>query len=181
MLFGEGSLAPAQFIQPLALDLSNGRTYVLLSNLYSSMKNWEAAKQMRQLMVERNTKQARGAVLKRLEGVLVFQVQCLHPQSSEIYRDDMICRIKIVGYVPDKSGVLFEINEKEKGNGLCLHSEKLVLAFRLLITTQSTPLKGPEKPSRAVTAMRIISKVYNREITLRDRIKEGSCSCRDIW
>ncbi|KAK9268407.1 hypothetical protein L1049_000157 [Liquidambar formosana] len=46
--------------QLLELDPDNGGTYVLLSNIYSSLKKWEEAKRVRELMVERNIKKPPG-------------------------------------------------------------------------------------------------------------------------
>lgn len=179
--------------QLIELDPKNGGTYVLLSNIYSSMKNWEAAKKMRELMVERNIKKPPGCSAIEVGGVVHEFVKgdVSHPQSSEIYEtlDDMMRRLKSAGYVPDKSEVLFDMDEKEKENELSLHSEKLAIAFGLLSTTPGTPIrvvKNLRVCSDCHSAMKFISEVYNREIIVRDRNRfhhftKGSCSCRDFW
>ncbi|KAK6945036.1 E motif, partial [Dillenia turbinata] len=84
------------------LDSERGGTYVLLSNIYSSLSKWEEAEATRDLMSD-----------------------LTHPNSSKIYEmlDDMICRLKQAGYVPDKSEVPFDMDEEEKDNALSLHRE----------------------------------------------------------
>ncbi|CAN1219436.1 Pentatricopeptide repeat-containing protein At5g66520 [Linum perenne] len=75
----------------------------------------------------------------------------------------MIERLTIEGYVPDTSQVLFDIEEEEKETALQYHSEKLAIAFGFINT-----------------------KVYGRDIILRDRVRyhhfrNGACSCKDFW
>ncbi|KAK9268591.1 hypothetical protein L1049_000346 [Liquidambar formosana] len=103
--------------------------------------------------------------------------------------DDMICRLKKAGYVPDRSEVLFEMDEEEKENALSLHSEKLAIAYGLISTSPGMPIrvvKNLRVCSDCHSATKLISKVYNREIIVRDRnrfhhFKDGSCSCKDFW
>ncbi|CAI0551760.1 unnamed protein product [Linum tenue] len=75
----------------------------------------------------------------------------------------MIERLEMEGYVPNTSQVLFNIEEEEKETALQYHSEKLAIAFGFIST-----------------------KVYGREIALRDRVRyhhfrDGTCSCKDFW
>lgn len=100
--------------------------------------------------------------------------------------DDMINRLKKAGYVPNKSEVLFDMDEEEKEMALNLHSEKMAIAFGLISTSPAVPIliiKNLRVCNDCHTATKIISKVYNREIIVRDRngFKNGSCSCKDFW
>jgi hypothetical protein len=103
--------------------------------------------------------------------------------------EDMISKLKNAGYVPDKSEVLFDMAEEEKETELSLHSEKLAIAFGLLSTSVGTPIrvvKNLRICSDCHSATKLISKLYNREIIVRDRnrfhhFKDGTCSCRGFW
>ncbi|BFG40020.1 hypothetical protein CerSpe_262940 [Prunus speciosa] len=179
--------------QLLELDPDDDGAYVLLSNLYSSMKKWEEAKIIRELMAERNVKKAPGCSLIEVDGIVHEFVKgdSSHPQSTNIYEmlQDMIERLKKAGYVPEKSEVLLDIDEEEKETALSLHSEKLAIAFGLISTNPGTTIrvvKNLRVCSDCHTATKIISKVYNREIIVRDRnrfhrFQDGSCSCKDFW
>ncbi|XP_060668677.1 pentatricopeptide repeat-containing protein At1g08070, chloroplastic [Ziziphus jujuba] len=177
----------------LELDPENDGTYVLLSNIYSSMKKWEEAKRIRDLMAERNINKAPGCSLIEVDGIVHEFVKgdSSHPQSTRIYQmvEDMICQLKKAGYVPDTSEVFLNTDEEEKEAALSLHSEKLAIAFGLLSTNPGTSIRVVKNLRVCVdchTASKLISKVYNREIIVRDRnrfhhFKEGFCSCNDFW
>ncbi|CAN6564228.1 unnamed protein product [Malus baccata var. baccata] len=98
-------------------------------------------------------------------------------------------RLKKAGYVPERSEVLLDIDEEEKETALSLHSEKLAIAFGLISTKPRTTIrvvKNLRVCSDCHTATKFISKVYNREIIVRDRnrfhrFRDGSCSCKDFW
>ncbi|KAF8406992.1 hypothetical protein HHK36_006113 [Tetracentron sinense] len=179
--------------QLLELDPENGGTYVLLSNIYSSLKKWDEAKRIREVMVERSITKPPGCSLIEVDGVVHEFVKgdMSHQRSSEIYEmlEDMVRRLKAVGYVPNKSEVLFDMDEEEKENALSRHSEKLAIAFGLISTRPGIPIrvvKNLRVCSDCHSATKFISKVYNREIIVRDRnrfhhFKDGSCSCKDFW
>ncbi|KAM2407276.1 hypothetical protein ACFX1X_026484 [Malus domestica] len=190
-----GNLEAAERVarQLLELDPNDDGAYVLLSNLYSSMKKWDEAKRIRALMAERNVKKAPGCSLIEVDGIVHEFVKgdSSHPQTTNIYEmlEDMISRLKKAGYVPEKSEVLLDIDEEEKETALSLHSEKLAIAFGLISTKPRTTIrvvKNLRVCSDCHTATKLISKVYNREIIVRDRnrfhrFRDGSCSCKDFW
>lgn len=77
----------------------------------------------------------------------------------------MINKLKEAGYIPEKSEVLFEMDEEEKETALSLHSEKLAIAFGLISTKPETPIwivKNLRVCTDCHTATKIISKVYKR-------------------
>lgn len=73
-------------------------------------------------MSERNIKKPPGCSLIEVDGFVHEFVKgdSSHPQSSEIYEmlDDVINLLKKAGYVPNKSEVLFDIDEEEKETAL---------------------------------------------------------------
>lgn len=103
--------------------------------------------------------------------------------------DDMISRLKKAGYVPNKSEVLFDMDEEDKETALNLHSEKLAVAFGLISTVPGVPIrivKNLRVCNDCHTATKLVSKLYNRELIVRDRNRfhhftNGSCSCGDFW
>ncbi|CAN1306827.1 Pentatricopeptide repeat-containing protein At5g06540 [Linum perenne] len=85
---------------------------------------------------------------------------------------------------------LFDIDEEEKESAIYRHSEKLAIAFAIMKSSDSS------KPIRIVknlrvcedchTATKLISRVYGRELIVRDRNRfhhftAGACSCNDYW
>ncbi|THU52354.1 hypothetical protein C4D60_Mb10t03130 [Musa balbisiana] len=102
---------------------------------------------------------------------------------------DMYARLKEAGYVPNKSEVLLDMDEEEKENALCRHSEKLAIAFGLMRTAPGTPIrimKNLRVCGDCHAATKFTSKVYGREIIVRDRcrfhhFRDGCCSCKDFW
>lgn len=115
-----------------------------------------------------------------------------HPQTKQLYLflDEMITKLKIAGYVPESGEVLLDIDDNEdRETALLKHSEKLAIAFGLMNTTPKTPIrivKNLRVCNDCHLAIKFISKVYDREIIVRDRIryhhfKDGTCSCNDYW
>ncbi|KAJ0235504.1 Pentatricopeptide repeat-containing protein [Hirschfeldia incana] len=118
-----------------------------------------------------------------------------HEQWRKIYEkiDEIRFKIREDGYVAQTGLVLHDIGEEEKENALCYHSEKLAVAYGLMMVEEGA---GDETPVRVIKNLRIcgdchlvfkhISKIYKREIVVRDRVrfhrfKDGSCSCKDYW
>ncbi|CAN0879272.1 Pentatricopeptide repeat-containing protein OGR1, mitochondrial [Linum grandiflorum] len=85
---------------------------------------------------------------------------------------------------------IYASREEEKENALCLHSEKLAVAFGLVCAEEKgTPIqviKNLRICGDCHVVMKLVSKIYGREIIVRDRVRfhrfrDGSCSCRDYW
>lgn len=115
-----------------------------------------------------------------------------HRESKDIYDKllEVSERLKVeVGYCPDKNQVLIDVEEEEKEYMISLHSEKLAIAFGLLHTDQGATIriiKNLRVCRDCHHFMKLISRVYRREIVMRDRnrfhlCKEGTCSCMDYW
>ncbi|CBI14948.3 unnamed protein product, partial [Vitis vinifera] len=111
--------------------------------------------------------------------------------SEEIYNaiEDMMKQIKSAGYVPNTAEARLDAEEDDKESSVSHHSEKLAIAFGLIKSPPGTTIRIT-KNLRVCTdchnATKLVSKVFNREIVVRDRtrfhhFKEGSCSCNDYW
>ncbi|XP_039040712.1 pentatricopeptide repeat-containing protein At5g15340, mitochondrial-like [Hibiscus syriacus] len=109
----------------------------------------------------------------------------------------MIRRLQLAGYVPNLAAQVFPDSDGvedagvslEKEQALFSHSEKLAVCFGLLSTKPGKPLyifKNLRLCHDCHAAIKIVSKIYDREIAVRDQnrfhcFKEGSCSCCDFW
>lgn len=144
-------------------------------------------------MKEKGIRKPPGCSLIEVEGVVheFFSEDDSHSCSDEIYRaaEKMKDRIKSAGYVPNTAESRFDAEENDKEMALSHHSEKLAIAFALIRTPPGTTIritKNLRVCSDCHNATKIVSKVFKREIVVRDRnrfhhFKDGSCSCNDFW
>ncbi|XP_006342693.1 pentatricopeptide repeat-containing protein At5g66520-like [Solanum tuberosum] len=179
--------------QVIELEPQNSGRYVLLANLYAYAGRWEDVASIRKLMNDRGVKKVPGFSIVELEGVVNEFIAGgrTHPQAKEIYAkvNEMLDRIKSAGYFPDSDGMQHDIDEEETENPLNYHSEKLAIAFGLLKSKPGEILritKNLRVCKDCHQASKFISKVYDREIIVRDRnrfhhFKGGECSCKDYW
>ncbi|KAL0304562.1 UNVERIFIED_CONTAM: Pentatricopeptide repeat-containing protein, chloroplastic [Sesamum radiatum] len=178
----------------LEIEPQNHGAYVLLSNIYANWGKWEMVSELRKLMKDAGLKKEPGGSSVEVHGsVHEFVVgDSTHYRSKEIYLklEEIAVVLKSVGYVPNKSQLLQLVEEEDmQEKALHLHSERLALAFGLITL-------GPSQPIRIVKNLRVcedchsvfklVSKLYDREIVLRDRhrfhhFKGGCCSCMDYW
>ncbi|GKA72028.1 pentatricopeptide repeat-containing protein [Tanacetum coccineum] len=174
-------------------DPDDPSAYILLSNLYASKGQWEKVVKIRKTMKERNLiKEAGCSWIEAENQSHKFYVgDTFHPRAHEIYKelDQLVTDIKKLGYVPDTDFVLHELDEKEKEQYLVQHSEKIAVAFGLISTSKTKPIrvfKNLRVCGDCHTAMKYISVARGREIVVRDsnrfhHFKNGSCSCNDYW
>ncbi|KAK9273712.1 hypothetical protein L1049_018522 [Liquidambar formosana] len=168
--------------------------HVLLANMYSTSGRWNEAKVVRERIKISGGRKTPGCSSIELNGVFhQFLVgDRSHPQTKQLYLflDEMKTKLKNAGYVPEFGELLLDIDDEEdRETALSKHSEKLAIAFGLINTTPGTPIrivKNLRVCSDCHQATKFISKVYEREIVVRDRIryhhfKDGSCSCKDYW
>lgn len=181
------------FRQIVQLEPAHSGDYILLSTIYALAGRSEDALKVRSQMREMGIKKSPGCSLIELQGVVheFFSEDDEHSHSKEIYRatDDMIKRIKLAGYEPNMGDARIDAEEEARETSLSHHSEKLAIAFGLVNTKPGSTIRI-SKNLRICTdchnAMKIISKVYNREVVIRDRnrfhhFRGGSCSCNDYW
>jgi pentatricopeptide repeat protein len=193
-LHGEIEIATRVADKLLQLAPTDGGCYVLLSNIYASLGDWDAVSRVRLKMKELNIRKDPGCSWITIgEKIHEFLVEDkTHPRQKEIYcmLSDIASRLKDEGYVADISQVLINIDEdKEKENTLLYHSEKIAIAFGLISTKPGTTLQVVKNLRVCMdchSSIKVISKLYNRRIVLRDRsrfhhFENGSCSCNDYW
>ncbi|KFK29928.1 hypothetical protein AALP_AA7G196500 [Arabis alpina] len=177
----------------LELEPLDSSAYVLLSNMYAAASKWDEMKLARTMMKGQKVKKDPGfSWIEVKNKIHLFVVDDRsNPQTELIYMKvkDMIRDIKQEGYVPETDFTLVDVEEEEKERALYYHSEKLAVAFGLMSTPPSTPIrviKNLRVCGDCHNAMKYIAKVYGREIVLRDanrfhRFKDGKCSCGDYW
>jgi pentatricopeptide repeat protein len=167
--------------------------YVALSNLYASSGNWDGVAEVRMMMKELDIRKDPGCSWIEIDGVIhEFLVEDdSHPRAKEIHSmlKEISNKLSLVGHIQDTTQVLLKMDEEHKESLLHYHSEKIAVAFGLISTSPKTPLqivKNLRICEDCHSSMKLISKVYQRRIIIRDRkrfhhFENGSCSCMDYW
>ncbi|GAB4859283.1 Pentatricopeptide repeat-containing protein At3g12770 [Ancistrocladus abbreviatus] len=179
--------------QLFLIDPYNTGHYVQLSNLYASARMWNQVTKIRMLMKEKGLSKDLGYSLIEINGKLqVFHVGGKsHPRLKEIMEELAYLerKLKEAGFVPDMESVLHDLNHEDMEDSLCNHSERLAIAYGLISTPAGTTLRIVKNLRACVnchSATKLISKIENREIIVRDanrfhHFKDGVCSCGDYW
>ncbi|KAF2301371.1 hypothetical protein GH714_023370 [Hevea brasiliensis] len=99
-----------------------------------------------------------------------------HPQIKDIYLklDEMTSDLKFSGYSPDTSEVFLDIGEEDKESALYQHSEKLAIAFGLISSENGSTIRIVKNLRMCVDChqmAKLVSKVYEREVIVRDRTR----------
>nr|TKS07962.1 phosphoglycerate/bisphosphoglycerate mutase family protein [Populus alba] len=175
------------------LDPSNCGYYVLLANIYADAGRWKDVERMRILVKDRGLVKPPGYSLVELKGrVHVFLVgDKEHPQHEKIYKylEELSVKLQEAGYVPNMASVLHDVDEEEKEMIVRVHSEKLAVAFGVMNSFPGSiihVIKNLRVCGDCHTVIKLISKIVNREIIVRDakrfhHFKDGLCSCGDYW
>lgn len=179
--------------QLLALEPSNPENYTLLSNFYASVAQWEKMSHVRKMMKERGMKVVPGCASIEIDGFVHEFVMgdWHHPEAKEIRQALRVIaeRVSDAGYESQVSDVLHNVGNEEKGIYLCEHSERLAIAYGILKTKAPVPIRIVKNLRVCIDChevTKIISKIYEREIIVRDRVRfhkfvDGTCSCKDYW
>ncbi|KAL4197717.1 hypothetical protein AMTRI_Chr04g189680 [Amborella trichopoda] len=192
-LHGDLELGEKVVNRVLELEPRDAATYVLISNIYAGAGRWGEVKKVRKAMREKGIKILPGWSSIEIEGIVhQFLVgDRSHSRSKEIYAmlEKIIRTLRLEGHSPDTKNVLHDVGEEEKEDALRYHSEKLAIAFGF-IATRSCDMIYVVKNLRICgdchSAMKAISRIFDREIIIRDRVRfhhfiDGSCSCMDYW
>ncbi|KAL1543312.1 pentatricopeptide repeat-containing protein-like protein [Salvia divinorum] len=175
------------------LEPETSGNYVLLSNMYSCMKKWDDAKRVRQLMKQRGVDKMPGSSLVEVDGSMheFLAGDKSHPRTRDVYLklEEMNAKLQEHGHRARTREVLFDIEEEEKEGALSYHSERLAIAFALIVTDSCTPVRIIKNLRVCVdchSSIKLFSLIYGREIIVRDRTRfhhfnNGSCSCLDYW
>ncbi|XP_008797883.1 putative pentatricopeptide repeat-containing protein At5g40405 [Phoenix dactylifera] len=175
------------------LDPSHDGHYVLLAGIYAKARKWEDVIRVRRLMSNRGTNKVAGWSLIEAHGSVHKFVagDREHKDSSEVYMTlEMIGRrLGEAGYMPDVSSVLHDIGDEEKVHAITEHSERLAIAFGMMVVDADLPIrivKNLRVCGDCHEFSKMVTKVFGREIVMRDgsrfhHFKEGNCSCLDYW
>ncbi|CAH8368503.1 unnamed protein product [Eruca vesicaria subsp. sativa] len=193
-MVGDVKTCEAALKRLIEIDPMSSGAYVLLSNVYAKTGRWIEVKRIRQEMEVKGIKKVPGCSSVEVDGVIhEFVVGDESQEEREsIYAmlDEIMQRLREeAGYVSNTKEVLLDIDEEGKVKALSYHSEKLAIAFCLMKTRPGTPvriIKNLRICGDCHLVMKMISKLYGREIVVRDcnrfhHFRDGSCSCRDYW
>lgn len=194
---GKTSLAKLAADKLKELEPGNSLGYVQMSNIYSSSGNFNKAGLIRIEM--------KGSSVRKEPGLSWVEIgnqvhefasggRC-HPEREVIFRhlEGFVGQLKEIGYVPETSLALHDIEEEQKEEQLYCHSEKLALAFAVM-NERSLCYGGRviriNKNIRICVDchnfMKLASDMLKKEIVVRDanrfhHFKGGVCSCNDYW
>ena len=174
------------------LEPDNPGNYVLLSNIYSRHGMLEKADEVRRLMGIKGVRKETGCSWIDVKNkTFVFTVNDRsHSRTDEIY--EMLQKLKELakkrGYVAETQFASNSVEGSEEQSLWC-HSEKLALAFGILVLPAGSPVrikKNLRTCGDCHTVMKFASEIFQREIIVRDinrfhRFTNGLCSCRDYW
>ncbi|CAM0882405.1 unnamed protein product [Alopecurus aequalis] len=176
-----------------AIESKNDAAHVMLSNIYADSENWKGVSKVRDMMKAEGVRKVPGCSAIEVDGKVheFFVGSKSHPRYNEIERmlAEMSNRLRLQGYAANTKEVMFDIEEEEKESAISLHSEKLALAFGLIRLPEGTSIrivKNLRVCKDCHDYTKLISKVFDREIVMRDRnrfhhFRHGECSCRDYW
>ncbi|KAI9156301.1 hypothetical protein LWI28_004039 [Acer negundo] len=177
------------------LCLTDSGDSVLLSNIYAVAGKWNNVETVRRSMTNQRIKKTPGWSMIEVDKIMYRFVagEKQNDITKEAYDKlrEIMLKLKVEGgYVPEVVGsVLHDVEDEEKEDSVTKHSEKLAVAFgmaRLCKGRVIRIVKNLRICRDCHTVMKLISKVYQSEIVVRDRsrfhsFKNGSCSCRDYW
>ncbi|KAF0926871.1 hypothetical protein E2562_027727 [Oryza meyeriana var. granulata] len=177
----------------VARGLANSGMYILLSNIYAAVGNWEEVARVRSMMKASGIQKEPGCSAIEI-GRKVYEFvagDMSHPRADEIYAmlEKMNGLVKQHGHVPQTELVLHDLDEATKEKALAVHSEKLAVAFGLISTAPGETIKivkNLRACSDCHAVLKLISKITGRKIVFRDRNRfhhfvDGSCTCGDYW
>ncbi|KAJ7971017.1 Pentatricopeptide repeat-containing protein family [Quillaja saponaria] len=177
----------------IEMDPKDVGTYILLSNMYAKARRWDGVVKIRKLIRERNVKKEPGVSWVEIRNAIhIFLSEGnSHPETTQIYKKvrELLIMIKPLGYVPDIASVFHDVEDEQKEGYLSYHSEKLAIAYALMKTPSQVPIrviKNLRICDDCHTAVKLIAKVTNRTIIVRDanrfhHFQDGSCTCADLW
>ncbi|XVF27397.1 hypothetical protein REPUB_Repub14bG0103400 [Reevesia pubescens] len=175
----------------LDLEPHCSAAYVLLSNLYASVGKWSDVSKMRVRMKRGGIAKQPGYSWVTLRGVRHEFVSGdrSHPLSEKIHQklEWLGGKLKEVGYFPDETFALHDVEDEQKQEILSYHSERLAIALALVTTAEGsaiTVMKNLRVCSDCHSAIKLIARIVAREIIVRDstrfhHFRNGICSCGD--
>ncbi|XP_057467470.1 pentatricopeptide repeat-containing protein At4g14850 [Actinidia eriantha] len=192
-VYGKPELGRVAAENLFELDPHDSGNHVLLSNTFAAAGRWDEANLVRKEMKDVGINKGAGCSWVSVKNEIhVFQAKdTSHERNSEI--QTMLVKLKremkAAGYVPDTKLALYDLEEEEKETEVWHHSEKIALAFGLIVIPPGVPIRITKNLRICVdchSAIKFISGIVDREIIVRDnnrfhRFSDNHCSCRDYW
>ncbi|XP_047156584.1 pentatricopeptide repeat-containing protein At5g40410, mitochondrial isoform X1 [Vigna umbellata] len=177
----------------IALNPSDPRNYIMLSNIYSAAGLWNDASKVRALMKTKVfTRNPGYSFIEHGNKIHLFVVDDYsHPDSDKIHKklEEIMRRIQEVGFVSETEPILHDVDVEVKTYMINKHSEKIALAFGLLVCNADKPLviiKNLRICRDCHNTAKFVSLIEKRTIIIRDskrfhHFSDGLCSCGDYW
>ncbi|KAH7573802.1 hypothetical protein JRO89_XS03G0209200 [Xanthoceras sorbifolium] len=190
---GEIELGEFAAKQLLRLEPDHDGALVVLSNIYAKERRWQDVGELRNLMKQRGVSKERGSSRVEINNEVheFLMADRNHKLADQIYEklNEVVTELKRVGYVPNTHCVLVDLDEDKKREVVLWHSEKLALCYGLMSEPNGSCIrivKNLRVCEDCHNFIKLVSKVYEREIIVRDRTrfhhyKDGICSCKDYW
>ncbi|KAM6547101.1 hypothetical protein CsatB_027837 [Cannabis sativa] len=182
--------------QLLKLNPKHTETYGLLLNMYCAEKRWKDVSKVKKMMKEERIEKVKDwSWISIKDKVYSFKADDKSDHHSEDFHKFLVNltdQAKSLGYeslkdleVTDEE----EVEESSSSSSTTYHSEKLALAFGLLNTPSSAPIRVIKNFIMCRDChnfIKTVSVLTGREITIRDsrslhKIVNGKCSCGDFW
>lgn len=192
-VYGNIDLGKEAAEKMIALDPLDPRNYIMLSNIYSAAGLWDDASNVRALMKAKGLIRSPGcSFIEHGNKIHRFVVDDYsHPDSDKIHEklEELIRKIREAGFVPETDSVLHNVDEEVKMDMINKHSEKITLAYGLLVTSTEEPIvimKNLRICRDCHSTAKFVSLIEKRTIIIRDskrfhQFLDGSCSCGDYW
>lgn len=191
-VYGNPDIAEIAATHLFELEPNTIGNYILLSNTYASARKWNDVSRIRTLYRSKGIKKnPASSWVEGAKGVIheFFAGDITHPRTSEIKKEleDLLCKLMLDGYSPVLSSVPYDVSDDEKKRILSGHSEKLALAYGLLVDCGTIRItKNVRICEDCHVVMCGASKISGREIIVRDNMRfhhfrDGVCSCNNFW
>lgn len=193
-VYGDTKLGKEAAERLFELEPCDGRNYIMLSNIYSASGQWKDASRIRNLMKQKGLVRASGcSYIEHGNMVHKFVVgDWSHPESEKIQKKLKEIRKKMkseLGFKSRTEFVLHDVDEDVKEEMINQHSEKIAMAFGLLVISPMEPIiirKNLRICGDCHETAKAISLIEKRRLIIRDskrfhHFSEGSCSCKDYW
>eukprot|EP00698_Gefionella_okellyi_P010058 TRINITY_DN2586_c0_g1_i1.p1 TRINITY_DN2586_c0_g1~~TRINITY_DN2586_c0_g1_i1.p1 ORF type:complete len:1025 (-),score=175.41 TRINITY_DN2586_c0_g1_i1:205-3279(-) len=178
----------------IALDPMNAMPYILMANIYQSLNDFESARAIQERMRANGATPVHGISTTEIAGQQYSfgPGDFAHDRGSELRNkcDEMATQLLQHGVVPDVQWSTTGRTEEEKRAALCVHSERIAIAYNLLTTPPGTTIrihKNLRMCGDCHTATKALARIYNRKMLVRDKFRwhefdlKGQCSCGDRY